>query len=283
MNGPAGTAETHEEGAGIPESVWLHGNPWQPTAMWGVTWVIMMLLALVGLSRLKKVPGTLQGAWEFTYEWFETIALQVVGKDGMVYFPLFLSIFLYVLFNNLLGLFPFMASATSKTDTTLALAAITACSTHILGIKKKGFFGYIGHFFQVLDFRTGDSLLSKSIMFVLQFVLLPVIEIIGVVAQPISLAARLFGNIFAKEMILAVLAAMTVSMLQSTDVMEKCLVLLPLALRPGIIILGVLVSLIQAVVFTVLSMVYIGNAITVHHPHDEEGLAKDATAPVAAH
>jgi F-type H+-transporting ATPase subunit a len=261
-------AESHEEG-GIAESVWMHGSPWQPTAMWGVTFGVMFVLLALGLSAKKKTPGLLQNAWEFAYEWVYDNSYQVVGAQGMAYFPLFLCIFLYVFFNNLLGLIPFMASATASINTTLALALVTALATHGLAIKKKGF-GHAMHYFQVVDFRTGDNLMAKAILFMLQFFLLPVIEIIGAVAQPISLAARLFGNIFAKETILAVLAAMLVSLAHSPALMDKGLMLLPLALRPAIIILGVLVSLIQAIVFTVLSMVYISNATASHDEHHEE-------------
>ena len=270
--------EQHEE-SGIAESVWMHGSPWQPTAMWGVTWLIMVLLLVAGLSRKKKVPGILQNAWEFLYEWLYENTEQVVGKDGMEYFPLYACIFIYVFFNNLLGLIPFMASATASTATTIGLAFVTALATHLLGARKKGF-GHLLHYFQVVDFRQGDNLMAKAILFLLQFFLLPIIEIIGAVAQPISLAARLFGNIFAKETILAVLAAMLVTLVHSPSLMDKGLALLPLGLRPAIIILGVLVSLIQAVVFTVLSMVYISNATTVHHDdHEESG--HDAHAATA--
>jgi F-type H+-transporting ATPase subunit a len=259
-----------EASSEIPESVWLHGSQWQPTAMWGLCWCILFVLMTFGLLRKKKVPGLLQNAWEFLYEWLHTNAEQVVGKAGMEFFPLYLCLFIYVLFNNLMGLFPYLASATSSTNTTLGLALVTALSTHALGIKKKGL-GYIGHFFSVVDYREGDNLMSKAILIVLQFVLLPIIEIIGAFAQPISLAARLFGNIFAKETILSVLAAMLVTLYHSHSLMDKGLALLPLFLRPAIIILGVLVSLIQAVVFTVLSMVYISNATAVHHEEHEDG------------
>ena len=261
----------HEEG-GIPESVWMHGSPWQPTAMWGVAWLIMVFLLVVGLSRVKKIPGLLQNAWEFLYEWLYENTKQVVGDQGMGMFPLYISIFIYVFFNNLLGLIPFMASATASTATTLGLALVTAASTHFFGFKKKGF-GYILHYFQVVDFREGDNLMAKGILFLLQFFLLPVIEVIGAVAQPISLAARLFGNIFAKETILAVLAALLVTLVHSTKIMDNGLSMLPLILRPAIIILGVLVSLIQAVVFTVLSMVYISNATAGHDDHAEHAEA----------
>lgn len=273
-------AEAHEnshseEGGGghIAHSTWMHGHTWQPTAMWGVTFGIMLVLLTFGLAAKKKVPGLLQNAWEFVYEWLHENAEQVVGRQGMAFFPLYLCIFLYVFFNNLLGLVPFMASATAFTATTLGLALVTASATHVLGLYRKGP-RYFLHFFTVVDFRQGDNLMAKAILFLLQFILLPVIEIIGAFAQPVSLAARLFGNIFAKETILAVLAAMLVTLSFSPSLMDKGLALLPLILRPAIIILGVLVSLIQAVVFTVLSMVYISNASNAHDDH--EGHAQTA-------
>jgi F-type H+-transporting ATPase subunit a len=250
----------------------MHGHTWQPTAAWGAAFAVMVLLLTLGLSAKKKIPGPLQNAWEFLYEWLYENSRQVVGEQGMRYFPLYICIFIYVFFNNLLGLVPFMASATAFTATTLGLAIVTALATHVLGFKNKGF-GYVLHYFQVVDFRQGDGAMAKVILFMLQFFLLPIIEIIGAVAQPISLAARLFGNIFAKETILAVLAAMLVTLLHSPSLMDKGLALLPLALRPAIIILGVLVSLIQAVVFTVLSMVYISNATSQHHDEGHEAAA----------
>lgn len=258
------SGEAHSE---VPESVWLHGNPWQPTAMWGLTWLILVVLLSLGLIRKRKLPSGLQNAWEFLYEWVETNTRDVVGEEGMEYFPLYLALFIYVFFNNLLGLVPFMASATSTPNTTVALALVTFVATHGLAIKKKGF-GHLLHYFHVVDFHDGDNFVAKAILFVLQFFLLPIIEIVGSLAQPVSLAARLFGNIFAKETILSVLAAMLVAMSQSPSLLDKGLSLLPLLLRPGIIILGVLVSLIQAIVFTVLSMVYISSALS---EHEEEG------------
>ena len=269
--------EAHEEG-GIAESVWLHGNKWQPTAMWGVTFGIIFVLMTLGLAAKKKVPSLLQNAWEFLYEWLWDNAREVVGDDGMKFFPIYISIFIYVFFNNLLGLFPFMASATASTATTLAVASVTFLAIHGLAIRQKGF-GHFLHYFQVVDFREGDNLMAKVILFLLQFILLPIIEIIGAIAQPISLAARLFGNIFAKETILSVLAAMLVTLVHSTKIIDNGLAILPLVLRPAIIILGVLVSLIQAVVFTVLSMVYISNATASHHDDHEESHGHGNEAP----
>jgi F-type H+-transporting ATPase subunit a len=258
------SASTEQE---MPEAVLFLGKDWQPAAMWGISFSVMLFLAILGLTRLKKVPGLFQGAWEFTHEWVEGIVVQVMGPKGLEYFPLFLCYFLYILFNNLLGLVPGMASATSRLDTTIALALTTFLATHVLGIRKKGF-GYIKHFFSILDYKTAQGAFAKGITLVLQFVLLPLIEIIGEFARPLSLSMRLFGNIFAKEMILAVLASMALDYWLTAGWASKTIMLMPMLLRPAVLILGVLVSIIQAVVFTALSMVYISGAIAVHDEHE---------------
>lgn len=260
------TQETqqHEGAEAWPEAVIAHGSKWQPTITAGIAFGIILLLAIVGLSRLKKIPGGIQGAFEFSMEWLEDIVKQVMGEAGLPLLPLFYSFFLFILIANLLGLIPFMASATAKTDTTLALALVTFGSTHVLGMRKKGIFGYWGHFFHVVD-ASQEKGISKVITAVLQFVLLPAIELVGEMARPLSLTMRLFGNIFAKEMLLTILAALVLQYFQQKSV----LVIMPLALRPAILILGVLVSLIQAVVFTALSMIYIGGAIATHDEHEE--------------
>jgi F-type H+-transporting ATPase subunit a len=272
----AGQTQAVHEGS-VPEVAWLHDSMWQPTAMWGLTWLFIVLTLSVATYRMSKVPKGLQNAWEFLYEWLDTGARSIVAEETMVFFPLFISLFLYVFFCNLMGLIPGLASATSKTDTTLALAFVTFMATHFLAIRKKGL-GHALHYFQVVDFRTGDNLMAKVILFVLQFFLLPVIEMVGTLAQPVSLAARLFGNIFAKETILAVLAALLVTQIESPSLAVKGLALMPFLLRPGIIVLGVLVSLIQAVVFTVLSMVYINNALESHAGGHEEHSARETEA-----
>ena len=265
--------QQHEGAEAWPEAVLAHGNVYQPSIMAWITFGIILGLAMLGLSRLKKVPSGLQGAFEFALEWVEDIIKQVMGEAGLPLLPLFFSFFLFILIGNLLGLVPYMASPTAKTDTTLALAIVTFGSTHVLGMRKKGIFGYWGHFFHVVD-ASQEKGISKVITAVLQFVLLPAIELVGEMARPLSLTMRLFGNIFAKEMLLTILAALVLQYFNQHSV----LVIMPLALRPAILILGVLVSLIQAVVFTALSMIYIGGAIAQHDEHDEH----DAPAEHAA-
>jgi F-type H+-transporting ATPase subunit a len=258
-------ASTQQQGAEAwPEAVLAHGSHWQPWIMADVTFAIIFVLATLGLSRLKKLPGGLQGAWEFSMEWLEDIIKQVMGEAGLPLLPLFFSFFIFILIGNLLGLIPYFASPTAKTDTTLALALVTFGSTHVLGMRKKGILGYWGHFFHVVD-ASQEKGISKVITAVLQYLLLPAIELVGEMARPLSLTMRLFGNIFAKEMLLTILAALVLQYFNA----RSPLVIMPLALRPAILILGVLVSLIQAVVFTALSMIYIGGAIATHDEHDE--------------
>jgi F-type H+-transporting ATPase subunit a len=263
------------------------GKPsiWLPTITALITLGLLFLLAALGLTRLQAVPGGLQGAWEFSYEWLEEITVQVIGPEGPKLMWYFYSAFMFILFANLLGLFPYMASPTAKTDTTLALALCTFAVTHILGMKRKGILGYWGHYFHILDYSK-ESGVSKVITALLQFVLLPCIELIGELARPLSLTMRLFGNIYAKEMLLTILAFLVFDYFSQGTPGAYALMSMPLLLRPAILILGVLVSIIQAVVFTALSMIYIGGAIAVHAEHDEHGHAGDergADAQAGAH
>jgi F-type H+-transporting ATPase subunit a len=271
----SGTAQASHAEA-WPDAVIAQGNPWQPAISAGIVMALIFALAVLGLSRLKKVPGLLQNLWEFTYEWVDDIGLQVIGPEGPSLMPYFFSAFVFILLSNLLGLIPYLMSPTARTDTTVALALCTFFLTHILGLRRKGF-AYISHFFHILDASKESSLLSKGITFVLQWALLPAIEIIGELARPLSLAMRLFGNIFAKEILLTVLAALILKYFEAGGT-GWLLMVMPLALRPGILVLGVLVSVIQAAVFVGLSMMYIGGALAGHEGH-EEGEAQAHGAP----
>jgi F-type H+-transporting ATPase subunit a len=266
---PAQAAAGHAEEGGLPEFVIAHG-PMQPVYMaWGALG-LLLLLAVAAKTLHKTVPGKLQGLFEFVLEFVQSVVGQAMGPAGMSYFPLFVSFFLFILVGNLMGLIPGLASPTSAVNTTLALAAITFLSTHLLGMWKKGVFGYWGHFFHVVDASEATGLV-KLIMLPLQFIMLPAIELIGEAARPLSLTMRLFGNIIAKETLLTVLFAVTVGLFFSQGAIYKILMVVPFLLAPGILVLGVLVSLLQAIVFTVLSMVYIAGATAAHEGHDEHG------------
>jgi F-type H+-transporting ATPase subunit a len=265
-------------GEELPESAIAHGSMWQPAITAWITLGVLFILAAFGLSRLKAVPGGLQNAWEFAYEWLEEITVQVIGPQGPSLMWYFFSVFMFILIANFLGLIPYMASPTAKTDTTLALALCTFGVTHVLGMQKKGILGYWGHFFHVVD-ASKESGVGKLITALLQFILLPAIELVGELARPLSLTMRLFGNIFAKEMLLSILAFLVFDYFSKGGAGNYALMSMPLLLRPAVLILGVLVSVIQATVFTALSMIYIGGAIATHDEHDEEHNAQAHGAP----
>ena len=246
---------------------------WMYAKFTGLSFGILLLLVFIAAAMGKKqVPGRLQGAFEFVYEWLREAVMGIMGEKGLPYFPLFISFFLFILFANLLGLFPGMASGTAALNTTLALAIVSIVSLHVIGMKQKGIFGYWGHFFHILD-SSKEKGPIKLLMMLLQYLVLPLIELIGEAARPLSLSMRLFGNIYAKEVLLAVLAYMLVDYttqgLAGQGLFPWLMTVVPLVLRPAILVLGVLVSLIQAVVFTALTMVYFNGALDSHDDHEE--------------
>jgi F-type H+-transporting ATPase subunit a len=266
---PQESPQSHE-GEALPEAVEVPHvyQKYVPVATGWLSILILFFLAALGLRKLRSVPGRLQGAWELVYTWIEEIVGQMMGPQGMDYFPLFLTFFLFILISNFLGLVPGLVSPTAKLDTTVALALVAFGSIHVLGMRKKGVFGYWGHFFHVVD-SSRESGMMKLIMLPLQYVVLPAIELIGELARPLSLSMRLFGNIMAKEILLGVLASILLTFYRSPGAFNKVLMFVPLLLRPAILLLGVLVSIIQAAVFTVLCMIYIGGATAVHEEHHE--------------
>ncbi len=214
---------------------------------------ILFACALLTRRSLKLVPTGLQNFFEFVYCFWYDMGESLMGKKVKFFMPLFLFLFLYILFGNLIGLIPGFNSPTANLNTTFALALIVFVSTHVFGIRTKGVLGYLSHFW------AGVPWWLKPAMFV--------IHLISELVRPVSLAARLFGNIVAKEIMLTVLVALLLAFGGAPALVSKSLALFPLVLRPLIIVLGTLVSLIQACVFTILAMIYIGGAVSEEHGH----------------
>ncbi len=154
----------------------------------------------------------------------------VMGREAAKYFlPLIGSLALFILVANLLGLVPGFLPATDNLNTTLALGAVVFIVTHIYGVKKHGFGHYFAHFL-------GPVWWLAPLM-------LP-IELISHLARPLSLALRLMGNMFGDHTVLAIFLG-----------------LVPFVVPIPIMLLGVLVCIVQTLVFCLLSVVYIGLAI----------------------
>ena len=195
--------------------------------------LILIISAVVFGKGVKLLPKKGQNVVEVIVGGLEDFMVEITGPEGRSFFPYIATVFFFILVSNLLGLVPGFYSPTANLNTTLALALCTFVFTHIIGIKFHGT-KYIKHFL-------GPVWWLAPLMFIL--------EMIGHFARVMSLSIRLFGNIFGKEYVLAIFFTLA------------GLYLVPLP----ILFLGILVSFIQALVFTLLSMIYFAGAMEEAH------------------
>ena len=198
--------------------------------------VMTALILFFGISsrRLKLIPSKFQSILELIIQAFENLLVDTIGERGKKYLPLIGTIGLFIFFCNILGLVPGFMSPTSKLNVTLSCALAVFVYYHWQGIKSQGFFKYLKHF-------TGP-------IPVLAPLLLP-IEIISHLSRPVSLSIRLFGNIFAEELLIMVIAS-----------------IIPFFLPLPFMAIAIFTATIQAFVFVLLSCIYIGGAVA----HEEE-------------
>lgn len=194
-----------------------------------MTWITMafvLLFAILSVRGLKLIPGAWQSCLEMVVEWLDGQVSETLGPRGQFLKSFIICLFLFLLVSNWLGLIPGFTSPTADINTTMGLALLVIVMVHILGVYYKGT-KYIKHFFEPY----------------FPFVIINIIEEI---AKPITLAFRLFGNILAGEVMILVLVA-----------------LVPKAVIPSVIWLGfsLFVGVIQAVVFTMLTIAYLANAL----------------------
>ena len=198
--------------------------------------VMTFLILFFGISsrKLKLVPSKFQGLLELIIQFFENLLVDIVGEEGKKYLPLVGTIGLFILFCNILGLAPGFMSPTSKLNVTVGCALVVFVYYHWQGIKSQGLFKYLKHF-------TGPIPLIAPL-------LLP-IEIISHFSRPLSLSIRLFGNIFAEELLIVIIAS-----------------IIPFILPIPFMAVAIFTAVIQAFVFVLLSCIYIGGAVA----HGEE-------------
>lgn len=240
------------EGIEEPILVQIPGVPVIITMAWIVLSILIVIAIIIRIS-LNLKPKPAQNLLEIVFEFIGNLSKTMIGKEGQRFLPLFTTLFLFIFVSNLLGLLPGFKSPTSSLNTNVGLSLVVFFSTHYFGIRKKGLCGYLRHFM-------GPPYWLAPLFFP--------IHIIGELARPLSLSMRLFGNILAKEIVLGVLAYLVTVFYFSEGIAGKLLIIMPIVLRPAIILLGCLVSFIQALVFTSLSMVYIGGAIASHEEQE---------------
>jgi F-type H+-transporting ATPase subunit a len=205
-------------------------------------YIVMSLIVAAGLilffglasRRLNIVPSKLQSILELIIQAFENILVETIGERGKKYLPLIATIGLFILVCNLLGLVPGFMSPTSKLNVTLGCALVVFVYYHWQGIRSQGLFKYLKHFMGPVP--------------LLAPLLIP-IEIISHFSRPVSLSIRLFGNIFAEELLILVIAS-----------------IVPFFLPLPFMAIAIFTATIQAFVFVLLSCIYIGGAVV----HEEE-------------
>jgi len=204
------------------------------------SWLAMIIIIAVALavrSSMKLVPRGLQNLVEVIIDFHLDLAETSIGELGLHFFPLIATLGIFILVCNFFGLIPGFEAPTGNINTTAALAIPVFLATHFYGIKTHGI-GYIKHF--VGPMRSLAALPLMMLMFV--------IEIIGHIARPVTLSVRLFGNMIGKHLILLILG-----------------ILVPILVPTVILTLGVLVSVIQAFVFVLLTTLYLAGAVEEAH------------------
>ncbi len=204
------------------------------------SWVataIIIIVAMLAKKSLNLVPRGAQNFVEVIMEFFLDLVDTNIGHLGRHFLPFIATIGLYILVCNLLGLIPGCQAPTDNLNTNVALALPVFFATHIYGIKEHKF-GYIKHF--VGPMRSLPALPLMILMFI--------IEVIGHIARPLTLSVRLFGNMVAKHKIIIILGLLS-----------------PAIVPTAILGLGVLVSVIQAFVFVLLTTLYLAGAVEEAH------------------
>jgi F-type H+-transporting ATPase subunit a len=204
--------------------------------------VVLGVLALAA-SKREKIPGRLQNFFEYALDGLKSLFLGALGEGGERHLPLILALFFYILVSNFLGFVPGLTSPTAATSTTIALGLIVFVYVHYYGIKTSGW-GYFKHYM--------GPILILTPLFI-------VIEVVGELSKPFSLAMRLFGNIFGEDQLVD-----QVNMAQGKNFL---LHLIPFQIP--INLLQAFTDLVQAFIFALLSCAYISIMTLQHHDNGD--------------
>lgn len=212
------------------------------SALWAVIAVVLATLLFV-LAPKRLVPTRLQSVAESLYEIADDMTRDVLHDNARRYFPFVLTLFLFILFANAVGLIPYSFTVTSHIIVTLALALTVFIGATVIGFIRNGF-GYL-------------KLFVPSGVPALLLPLVVVIEIVSYFIRPLSLSIRLFANMMAGHMMLKVMAGFVI--------MLGYFGFVPLLAMVGLTGLELLVAALQAYVFALLTCMYLSDAMHVDH------------------
>lgn len=212
-------------------------------------YMVLALLLISGflifaMRSRSLIPGRLQSMAEIVYEYVAGIVRDNLGEDGMKYFPWVFSLFIFILVLNLIGMIPGNFTVTSHIIVTFALAAMVWIVATLIGFAKHGV-GYLKLF------------VPDGVPLWLMPVIIP-IELISYFIRPISHSVRLFANMMAGHTMLKVFAGFAVSL----PIWGK---IAPVGFMVAFTGLEFLVAFLQALIFTVLTCIYLNDAVNMHH------------------
>jgi F-type H+-transporting ATPase subunit a len=199
--------------------------------------VVVVLAVVLGLAsrKLSLVPAGRQNILELIVGMFDSLVLDTIGEEGRKYLPVIGTVGLFIFSCNMLGLIPGLMSPTSKLNVTLGCALVVFVYYHWQGMKAQGVLKYLKTF-------AGPIPAMAPLMFP--------IEVISHFSRPVSLSMRLFGNIFAEDMLIVIIAS-----------------IVPLFLPLPFMAVAIFTSLIQSFVFVLLACIYIAGAVSHEGEH----------------
>jgi F-type H+-transporting ATPase subunit a len=218
--------------------------------------LFMILAVLVSVAYLTfamrnrdMVPGRLQASAEMLYEFISEMVRSNVGNEGRPYFPFIFTLFIFLLFGNMLGLIPYSYTFTSQIVVTFVLAAFIFIGVTLVALIKHGM-----HFFSFFVPPGAPKVLIPFLI---------IIEVISYFVRPVSLSVRLFANMLAGHTMLKVFAGLAV-MITGAGGVAVAGSILPFLALIGLTGLEVLVAGLQAYVFTILTCMYLNDALHLH-------------------
>jgi F-type H+-transporting ATPase subunit a len=242
----------------------LSGHPLSQTSVALTNYSFFLLVAMVlvlvffaaatmrtraALARRDYVPRGVANVAEWGVEFVrDGICVDVMGPEGRKYFPFIGTIFFFILFNNVLGLIPGLKPGTGTMGTTVTWAIMVFIVYNWIGIKKHGLVKYLKSFFP-----------KGAPPGIREFV--GVLEIISHFIRPLTLSVRLYANMYAGHVVLGIFSIFVVLLLEAPGV-AKAITVLPLMLQIAMYAFEAFVAFIQAYVFTILTSVYIGIALS---------------------
>jgi F-type H+-transporting ATPase subunit a len=222
------------------------------SSLWMVVTVLAVsALMVVGMRNAQMVPGRMQSMAEMSYQFVANLVRDNAGKEGMAYFPFIFSLFMFILFANLLGMIPYSFTVTSHIIVTFAMAFVVFVGVTIIGLVRHG-----GHFFSLFVPHGAPGWLLPLIV---------LIEVISYFVRPISLSVRLFANMLAGHTMMKVFAGFIILLSSGLGALGLLIGILPLIFVVALTGLEILVAVLQAYVFTILTCIYLNDALHLHH------------------